>query len=97
MIRQDTIHWILNSTSTSGPGDITGEKKKDCKSNTNTLPYTFLHHHTPTSRHSPLDAPFCSSRFVIIHPLHHVSFFFSYNIHISKLTTTSATPLDSSH
>jgi len=33
----------------------------------------FLHHHTPTSRHSPLDAPFCSSRLVIIQPLHHVS------------------------
>lgn len=58
-------------------------------------PHTFLHHHTPTSRHSPLDAPFCSSRFVIIQPLRLLasSLWSRFEIH----TTTSATPPDSSH
>lgn len=33
-------------------------------------PHTFLHHQTPTSKHSPLLAPFCSSR-LLISPAHH--------------------------
>jgi len=60
---------------------------------------TFLHHQTPTSRHSPLDAPFCSSKLVIIHPHHlcHSSWFFPLTsfrrgskLSINCITTSSA-------
>lgn len=56
---------------------------------------TFLHHQTPTSRHSPLDAPFCSSKFCIIEP--HLRQLDSLQKENGSAPTNAATPLGSFH